>query len=392
MNQKKISVVGSGYVGMSLAVLLSQHHEVCVYDIDEERVKKINNRISTISDKDIDQFLKNNNLKLSATLDAAIAFEEVDYVLIATPTNYDEDTKEFDTSSIESSVKKVLENNKKDPVIIIKSTVPIGYTLQLRELFDYKNIVFSPEFLREGSALNDNLFPSRIIFGDKSEEVIEFSEILKESSKQEDTKILFMESTAAECVKLFSNTYLAMRVAFFNELDSFAMKHELNSEDVIKGVCCDSRIGDHYNNPSFGYGGYCFPKDTKQLLANFKDTPQNLIKSVVDSNKTRKYFLAEEIAKKDIKTVGIFRLIMKDGSDNFRFSAVMDIMDILNDKGLEILIYEPLYKSLTFNSYKVISDLNDFKELSNIIIANRLSEKLNDVSSKIFTRDIFGNN
>ena len=392
MKLKKITVVGSGYVGMSLAVLLSQHHQVCIYDIDEERVKKINNGISTISDKDIDHFLKSNNLKLSATLDAKIAFEGVDFVIIATPTNYNEETKEFDTSSIESSVKKVLGNKNKEPLIIIKSTVPIGYTLKLRDLFNYKNIVFSPEFLREGSALNDNLFPSRIIFGDKSQEILEFSEILKKSSKQENTKILFMESTEAECVKLFSNTYLAMRVAFFNELYSFSMKHELNSEDIIKGVSCDSRIGDHYNNPSFGYGGYCFPKDTKQLLANFKDVPQNLIKSIVDSNETRKYFIAEEIAKKDIKTVGIFRLIMKDGSDNFRFAAVMDIIDMLNEKGLEILIYEPLHKSQTFHSYKVIPNLKDFKELSNIIIANRFSEKLNDVSSKIFTRDIFGNN
>jgi UDPglucose 6-dehydrogenase len=389
---KKITVVGSGYVGMSLAVLLSQHHQVCIYDIDEERVKKINNGISTISDKDIDHFLKSNNLKLSATLDAKIAFEGADFVIIATPTNYNEETKEFDTSSIESSVKKVLGNKNKKPLIIIKSTVPIGYTLKLRDLFNYKNIVFSPEFLREGSALNDNLFPSRIIFGDKSQEILEFSEILKKSSKQENTKILFMESTEAECVKLFSNTYLAMRVAFFNELDSFSMKHELNSEDIIKGVSCDSRIGDQYNNPSFGYGGYCFPKDTKQLLANFKDVPQNLIKSIVDSNETRKHFIAEEIAKKDIKTVGIFRLIMKDGSDNFRFAAVMDIINMLNEKGLEILIYEPLHKNQTFHSYKVIPDLKDFKELSNIIIANRFSEKLNDVSSKIFTRDIFGNN
>jgi len=389
---KKITVVGSGYVGMSLAVLLSQHHQVCIYDIDEERVKKINNGISTISDKDIDHFLKSKNLKLSATLHAKIAFEGADFVIIATPTNYNEETKEFDTSSIESSVKKVLGNKNKKPLIIIKSTVPIGYTLKLRDSFNYKNIVFSPEFLREGSALNDNLFPSRIIFGDKSQEILEFSEILKKSSKQENTKILFMESTEAECVKLFSNTYLAMRVAFFNELDSFSMKHELNSEDIIKGVSCDSRIGDQYNNPSFGYGGYCFPKDTKQLLANFKDVPQNLIKSIVDSNETRKYFIAEEIAKKGIKTVGIFRLIMKDGSDNFRFAAVMDIIDMLNEKGLEILIYEPLYKSQTFHSYKVIPDLKDFKELSNIIIANRFSEKLNDVSSKIFTRDIFGNN
>jgi len=389
---KKITVVGSGYVGMSLAVLISQHHQVCIYDIDEGRVKKINNGISTISDSDIDHFLKNKNLKLSATLDVKIAFEDVDFVIIATPTNYNEQTKEFDTSSIESSVKKVLGNKNKDPLIIIKSTVPIGYTLKLRDLFNYKNIVFSPEFLREGSALNDNLFPSRIIFGDKSQEILEFSEILKKSSKQENTKILFMESTEAECVKLFSNTYLAMRVAFFNELDSFTMKHELNSEDIIKGVSCDNRIGDHYNNPSFGYGGYCFPKDTKQLLANFKEVPQNLITSIVDSNETRKYFLAEEIAKKDIETVGIFRLIMKDGSDNFRFAAVMDIIDMLNEKGLEILIYEPLHKGQTFNSYKVIPDLNDFKELSNIIIANRFSEKLNDVSSKIFTRDIFGNN
>ncbi|MDC3325687.1 nucleotide sugar dehydrogenase [Gammaproteobacteria bacterium] len=392
MKLKKITVVGSGYVGMSLAVLLSQHHQVCIYDIDQERVKKINNGISTISDKDIDHFLKSNNLKLSATLDAKIAFEGADFVIIATPTNYNEETKEFDTSSIESSVKKVLGNKNKKPLIIIKSTVPIGYTLKLRDLFNYKNIVFSPEFLREGSALNDNLFPSRIIFGDKSQEILEFSEILKKSSKQENTKLLFMESTEAECVKLFSNTYLAMRVAFFNELDSFSMKHELNSEDIIKGVSSDSRIGDQYNNPSFGYGGYCFPKDTKQLLANFKDVPQNLIKSIVDSNETRKYFIAEEIAKKDIKTVGIFRLIMKDGSDNFRFAAVMDIIDMLNEKGLEILIYEPLHKSQTFHSYKVIHDLNDFKELSNIIIANRFSEKLNDVSSKIFTRDIFGNN
>lgn len=392
MKLKKITVVGSGYVGMSLAVLLSQHHQVCIYDIDEERVKKINNGISTISDKDIDHFLKSKNLKLSATLHAKIAFEGADFVIIATPTNYNEETKEFDTSSIESSVKKVLGNKNKKPLIIIKSTVPIGYTLKLRDSFNYKNIVFSPEFLREGSALNDNLFPSRIIFGDKSQEILEFSEILKKSSKQENTKILFMESTEAECVKLFSNTYLAMRVAFFNELDSFSMKHELNSEDIIKGVSCDSRIGDQYNNPSFGYGGYCFPKDTKQLLANFKDVPQNLIKSIVDSNETRKYFIAEEIAKKGIKTVGIFRLIMKDGSDNFRFAAVMDIIDMLNEKGLEILIYEPLYKSQTFHSYKVIPDLKDFKELSNIIIANRFSEKLNDVSSKIFTRDIFGNN
>lgn len=392
MKLKKITVVGSGYVGMSLAVLISQHHQVCIYDIDEGRVKKINNGISTISDSDIDHFLKNKNLKLSATLDVKIAFEDVDFVIIATPTNYNEQTKEFDTSSIESSVKKVLGNKNKDPLIIIKSTVPIGYTLKLRDLFNYKNIVFSPEFLREGSALNDNLFPSRIIFGDKSQEILEFSEILKKSSKQENTKILFMESTEAECVKLFSNTYLAMRVAFFNELDSFTMKHELNSEDIIKGVSCDNRIGDHYNNPSFGYGGYCFPKDTKQLLANFKEVPQNLITSIVDSNETRKYFLAEEIAKKDIETVGIFRLIMKDGSDNFRFAAVMDIIDMLNEKGLEILIYEPLHKGQTFNSYKVIPDLNDFKELSNIIIANRFSEKLNDVSSKIFTRDIFGNN
>lgn len=391
MKSKKITVVGSGYVGMSLAVLLSKYNAVSVFDIDKNRVEKINNGISTISDRDIDNFIKDNDLNLFATLDSKTAFLEADFVIIATPTNYDEDTKEFDTSSIESSITEVLKYNDKC-LIIIKSTIPIGYTHKLKTLLNYEDIVFSPEFLREGSALNDNLFPSRIIFGNKSQKIIEFSEILKKSSKKTDIKVLFMNSTEAECVKLFSNTYLAMRVAFFNELDSFSMTHGLNSEDIINGVSCDNRIGEHYNNPSFGYGGYCFPKDTKQLLASFKDVPQNLIKSIVDSNKTRKQFLAEEIAKKDIKTVGIYRLIMKDGSDNFRFSAVMDIIDMLSANGLEILIYEPLHESETFNSHKVYKSLDDFKNLSNIIIANRYSEKLNDVNTKIFTRDIFGNN
>lgn len=376
---------------MSLAVLLSKYNAVSVFDIDKNRVEKINNGISTISDKDIDNFIKDNDLNLFATLDSKTAFLEADFVIIATPTNYDEDTKEFDTSSIESSITEVLKYNE-NCLIIIKSTIPIGYTHKLKTLFNYEDIVFSPEFLREGSALNDNLFPSRIIFGNKSQKIIEFSEILKKSSKKTDIKVLFMNSTEAECVKLFSNTYLAMRVAFFNELDSFSMTHGLNSEDIINGVSCDNRIGEHYNNPSFGYGGYCFPKDTKQLLASFKDVPQNLIKSIVDSNKTRKQFLAEEIAKKDIKTVGIYRLIMKDGSDNFRFSAVMDIIDMLSANGLEILIYEPLHESETFNSHKVYKSLDDFKNLSNIIIANRYSEKLDDVNTKIFTRDIFGNN
>ena len=391
MKSRKITVVGSGYVGMSLAALLSKYNAVSVFDIDKKRVEKINNGISTISDRDIDNFIKDNDLNLFATLDSKTAFSEADFVIIATPTHYDEDTKEFDTSSIESTITEVLKYNK-NSLIIIKSTIPIGYTLKLKTLFDYEDIVFTPEFLREGSALNDNLFPSRIIFGDKTQKIIEFSEILKKSSKKTDIKILFMNSTEAECVKLFSNTYLAMRVAFFNELDSFSMTYGLNSKDIINGVSYDNRIGDHYNNPSFGYGGYCFPKDTKQLLASFKDVPQNLIKSIVDSNKTRKKFLAEEIAKKDIKTVGIYRLIMKDGSDNFRFSAVIDIIDMLSANGLEILIYEPLHESETFNSHKVLKSLDDFKNLSNIIIANRSSEKLNDVNTKIFTRDIFGNN
>ena len=391
MKSKNITVVGSGYVGMSLAVLLSKYNNVCVFDIDNARIEKINNGLSTISDRDIDNYIENNDLKLKGTLDSKTAFTKADFVIIATPTNYDEDSKEFNTSSIESSISEILKYNKK-ALIIIKSTIPIGYTNKLKSLFNYKDIVFSPEFLREGNALNDNLFPSRIIFGDYSKKIIEFSEILKNSCKKKDVRMLFMKSIEAECVKLFSNTYLAMRVAFFNELDSFSMTHGLNSKDIIKGVSYDSRIGDHYNNPSFGYGGYCFPKDTKQLLANFENIPQNLIQAVVESNKTRKQFITDEIVKKDIKTVGIFRLIMKDGSDNFRFSAVMDIMDMLSEKGLEIIIYEPLHKNEVFNSLRVVKNINDFKSQSNIIIANRLSEELNDVKTKIFTRDIFGNN
>lgn len=387
----KITVVGAGYVGLSNAILLAQHNEVVALEVNPNIVDLLNNKQSHISDREIEQYLANEDLNLRATSDKDDAYANTDLVIIATPTNYDEASNSFDTSSVESVVDDVLAQDTQAP-IIIKSTIPVGYTIGLREAKGTDRIIFSPEFLREGQALYDNLHPSRIIIGDTSEVAHKFAELLAEGAKKEDIDILFMDPTEAEAVKLFANTYLAMRVAFFNELDTYAQMKYLNSQSIIDGISLDPRIGKHYNNPSFGYGGYCLPKDTKQLRANFEGVPNNIISAIVEANKTRKNFIADSVAAKNPETVGIFRLTMKSSSDNFRESAVLGIMKQLTGKGIEVIVYEPTWKEATYGDYKVINDLVTFKGNSDVIITNRMTEDLIDVPEKVFTRDVYHNN
>tara|TARA_B100000941_G_scaffold3161_1_gene2084 strand:- start:3672 stop:4850 length:1179 start_codon:yes stop_codon:yes gene_type:complete len=391
VTKRKITVVGSGYVGMSLSVLFAQNHEVVVLDIDPKRVSKINNSKSTVSDHEIDKFFDEKQLNISATLDKNQAYKGADFIVVATPTNYDPDTNRFDTDSVESVISDALEINS-SALIVIKSTIPVGYTKFLKQKYKTEKLVFSPEFLREGKALTDNLYPSRIIVGGECKSSIEFSKLLQQGAQKAQIDTIFMKSTEAEAVKLFANTYLAMRVSFFNELDSYALANDLETKSIIDGVCLDERIGKNYNNPSFGYGGYCLPKDTKQLLANYEHVPQTLIKAIVSSNTTRKDFIAEEIRKLNPKVVGFYRLVMKVNSDNFRSSAIQGIMKRIKAKGIKVVVFEPELHNSEFFGSKVLTDFDEFSELSDVIVANRVSERLHKVQHKCFTRDLFGEN
>lgn len=387
----KIAIAGTGYVGLSMATLLSQKNEVVALDIIKEKVDMINNRKSPIKDKEIEEFFKNKKLNLRATLDYKDAFKDAEYIIISTPTNYDDVENYFDTSSVEDIIKKVISMDI-NTTMVVKSTIPVGFIKNMKEKYNIENILFSPEFLREGQALYDNLYPSRIIVGEKSERAKKFAHLLEEVAIKKDIDVLFMDSTEAEAVKLFANTYLALRVAYFNELDTYAEIKGLNTKDIIEGVGLDPRIGKHYNNPSFGYGGYCLPKDTKQLLANYSQIPENLIEAIVKSNDTRKKHIVDMVMKKNPRIVGVYRLTMKTNSDNFRSSAIQDIIKLLKERNVKIIIYEPMFKENIFSDCKVIKDFNEFKESSEIILANRIDDLVKTAEDKLYTRDLFYNN
>ena len=384
----KIAVAGTGYVGLSIATLLSQKNEVMALDIIPEKVEMINKRISPIKDKEIEEFFKNKELNLKATLDYKEAFEGAEFIVISTPTNYDDEKNHFDTSSVEDIIQKVISMNI-NTTMVVKSTIPVGFIENMKQKYNIDNIMFSPEFLREGKALYDNLYPSRIIVGEKSERAKKFANLLKESALKDDIEVKFMNSTEAEAVKLFANTYLALRVAYFNELDTYAEIKGLNTKDIIEGVCLDPRIGNHYNNPSFGYGGYCLPKDTKQLLANYDNVPQNLIRAIVGSNRSRKKHVTEMDMRRNPDVVGIYRLTMKKDSDNFRASAIQEIIDRLKLEGVEVIIYEPTLEKSMFNECKVINDYEKFCKISDVVLANRYEDKLSSIKDKVYTRDLF---